>query len=128
MRPLLRASLALCAIFTIARCAGVESRDYLCELAVAHLADCCPHFAARDIDCVSTYGCNSYIHRPVLRSDESRCMLNLDCKVVSSSGLCPAVASLPPAIVENCPQPRGWFDTTPCTYTDVTDERGPLCE
>ena len=127
MRPLLRLGLALCAIFTIARCGGVESREYLCELAVAHLADCCPDFVPRDIDCVSTYGCGS-IHLPVLRSDESQCMLSLDCKVVLSSGLCPAVASLPPAIREDCTPSKSPFGGKDCTYTDITYDRGPLCE
>jgi hypothetical protein len=62
----------------VVRCNGLEREDYACELAVAHLLDCCPHFRASHVLCETDRGCGGIDALPSLLDSESRCILARD--------------------------------------------------
>jgi hypothetical protein len=118
-----------------ARCRGLDDREYLCELAVAQLLDCCAAFPVEKITCSARHGCQGFTEQPTLTADESRCIYGLDCADVRARGLCKVVPALKPAVHEECPPPPdmaggGWFFGEPrkCTYTDVSETRAPVCQ
>jgi hypothetical protein len=131
----LRLVVGCAAILAVARCGSLAERDYLCELTVAHLAECCPNFPTR-LNCTSLDdGCGSHTSLPVLRVDESECILDLDCPEIEDAGLCTRVLSLPPAAVQMCPPPPppctglfcGFGGSQRCTWIDTSLSRAPIC-
>jgi hypothetical protein len=130
-RTLRLVALALLAV----RCDGVSNRDFDCELAVGHLADCCQGFPFKDMYCETTVGCDSHTV-PNLRLDESQCILGLDCDEINRRNLCEKVVRLGRAIQWQCSYPDlgyvapiGWgLGGTDCKEVDVSEQRQPVCQ
>jgi hypothetical protein len=113
-------------LLLVARCDGLGHSDFDCELAVGHLADCCPNFPTHAIACETTGGGCAHDHLPVLRSDESQCILRQDCSDVIRIGLCTSVPQLQNPVGYECDLGSVWW-TPPCQYIDETHARPPVC-
>jgi hypothetical protein len=84
--------------------AGMPPDQLECELALAHLVECCPAFAFDDKVCGSA-GCEK---APALPEAVSRCMQELDCAALVESGVCSrAGEALAPGTVFYAPDPVG---------------------
>jgi hypothetical protein len=103
-RTLFRLLLGGCALLLVARCDGIGEQDFLCEVAVAHLTDCCPDFPHAQIDCATVNTGCAYSSLPALSSDESQCIMQLSCDDARRKGLCEKVPLLLPGI-ETCENP-----------------------
>jgi hypothetical protein len=124
-RGIHRYALVLIALAQAVRCNSLERRDYLCEVAVARITECCPQLSPSSFLCVSTQGCYGPTSLPVLRTDESECILELDCAGIAEQHICEAVRTLPSASKEICPD--GGDGRAPCRRIDDSVNRAPIC-
>lgn len=80
---------------------GFREDEIYCEEAVARLAKCCPSFDARSIECSfydSSTACNPNVQYPALDEVTSKCILELDCGSLVSSGVCDRADRVAPRV------------------------------
>ncbi len=65
---------------------GIREDELRCEEAAARLADCCPGFDPRLVDCYFTSACETSY--PVIDIDESRCLSARTCEQIVAAGIC----------------------------------------
>lgn len=85
---LLVAAIVLC---SFGASAGFREDEVYCEEAAARLAKCCPSFDPRTIECSyvdSSSGCTYEVQYPAIDEVTSRCIIDLDCGTMVSSGVC----------------------------------------
>jgi hypothetical protein len=96
-----RLLLALLVIAFGARCSsGISEDEFKCELAIAHLDECCPRFQSDAVSCRTTpmdKGCGGFSSLPLLDRAEAECVSGLDCQDVRDMRLCEKIAALHPA-------------------------------
>jgi hypothetical protein len=78
-------SVGVFVVFT--KCIGIREDEFQCESAVAHLQNCCPSFSPSSIHCEFIQECEN-VTRPDLSVDTSKCLRDMDCDTVRSSGAC----------------------------------------
>ncbi len=71
---------------------GIRHDEFDCENAVAHLAQCCPGFDARTVQCSYSSGCSTYY--PALDPAQSDCIRGASCETLVAEGVCERAAQL----------------------------------
>ena len=75
-------------IFAFLTCGtGVSTDEITCELAAAHLEECCPRAL---IECryISNNGCGFVNERYPVSSEQSHCILDLSCAEIQERDIC----------------------------------------
>lgn len=83
---LLRPVVAAAALLFLLAGYGIERDELLCEVAVVHLAQCCPNFPARELYCVRS-GCDGALV-PDLSQDRAQCLHAKSCAELQALGAC----------------------------------------
>ncbi len=65
---------------------GIGRDEFLCEVAVTHLVDCCPDFNAKSLYCVRS-GCDGSV-TPDLDEDRASCLRDKSCDELRALGAC----------------------------------------
>lgn len=102
-----RAGLGSLALLFLMADDGIGRDEFMCEVAVGHLQDCCPTLGTATTMLACTHGgCDSKL-TPDLTEDRSDCIQHKSCDELSQLGACD-VASWEPA--PSC-------TTSPCSVT-----------
>jgi hypothetical protein len=75
-------------------CGGIRQDEFICENAVAHLADCCPGFSPSTIECHYDTSCLGTTY-PELDETQGECILSESCAALGANGVCARVGALP---------------------------------
>lgn len=85
-RRLLRPLVAAGALVLLMADDGIGRDEFLCEVAVVHLSDCCPDFPAKSLYCVRS-GCDSKV-APDINEDRAQCLRSKSCQELMALGAC----------------------------------------
>jgi len=83
---LLRPVVAAAALLFLLADYGIDRDELLCEVAVVHLAKCCPNFPTRELYCVRS-GCEGSL-APDLSPDRAQCLQTKSCAELQALGVC----------------------------------------
>jgi hypothetical protein len=83
---LLRPFVAVVALIALMADDGIGRDEFLCEVAVVHLSECCPEFPARSLYCVRS-GCDSQV-TPDISEDRAQCLRSKSCDELKALGAC----------------------------------------
>ena len=72
---------------------GITEEEFVCEVATARLAECCPGFDPKLFACYREPGCNSPADRPDFTEIESRCILKMGCDDLRAIRVCKRAAA-----------------------------------
>lgn len=82
---------------------GIGKDEFQCEVAVVHLADCCPDFPAKALFCVSD-GCDR-ASTPDLSEERATCLRGKTCDELLALGACDISRwERVPSCVKHCSQ------------------------
>jgi hypothetical protein len=76
---------------------GLREDEFHCELAVAHLEECCPDFDPGQISCNYASGCDSTTHT-ALDLGESQCIEDRDCGTIIDRRICERALAQTPGV------------------------------
>ena len=85
-KPMLRVALSASALLFLMADDGIGPDEFQCEVAVAHLLDCCPALPSDKMSC-SKGGCESKLV-PDLAPERSMCLQSKSCEELIALGAC----------------------------------------
>jgi hypothetical protein len=83
--------LGIAVVFFLPGATGVIEREFRCEEAATHLADCCEGFDPHDMNCAFVSSCGEAEPDPVLRTEEAVCIRELSCDELVAARVCERV-------------------------------------
>lgn len=82
------------ALLVALSCTGLSEEELTCEQAVSKISECCPDVDTRRLPCVeSAGGCTNGEAEATVSRSAGRCVLDLSCETLRSSGKCERIVA-----------------------------------